>query len=178
MGQMDTDDIESNEQGQIRLFLDQRSRLVRYVSMITGNATLAEDIVQESWMRFSAAVAGQVIQEPQRFLFRIARNLALDSRRRRTLEDRLFIQDGDDALSVASEEPDAMRSAEAVSELSFILDALEKLPERTRQAFILHRFKGMRLVDIGVRLKISKSVAHELIVDAVEHCRKARERAT
>jgi RNA polymerase sigma-70 factor (ECF subfamily) len=79
---------------------------------------------------------------------------------------------------VASEEPDAMRSAEAVSELSFILDALEKLPERTRQAFILHRFKGMRLVDIGVRLKISKSVAHELIVDAVEHCRKARERAT
>jgi RNA polymerase sigma-70 factor (ECF subfamily) len=47
------------------------------------------------------------------------------------------------------------------------------MPDRMRQAFDMHRFQGMKLVEIAARLSISKSTAQELVVDGVERCRRA-----
>ena len=163
---------------QLGLFIAQRADLLRYISMIAADATLAEDIVQDVWVRFNAAAATQTIHEPRRFLFRIARNLALDDRRRRGLEQKLFTEDNGKALFVASDEPTVERSVEAASELILLQTALAKRPDRTRQAFLLHRVEGLTLVEIGARLGVSKSVAHELVTDAVDHCRAIYRRGT
>lgn len=178
MGQAEENVEGSNGLEQLSLFITQRVDLLRYISIIAADAMLAEDIVQEAWVRFNAAAATQTIHEPRRFLFRIARNLALDDRRRRGLEEKLFTDDNGKALYVASDEPSVERSVEAASELVLIRAALAKLPDRTRQAFLLHRVEGLTLVEIGARLGVSKSVAHELVTDAVEHCRAICRRGT
>ena len=76
------------------------------------------------------------------------------------------------------DEPTVERSVEAASELILLQTALAKLPDRTRQAFLLHRVEGLTLVEIGARLGVSKSVAHELVTDAVDHCRAIYRRGT
>lgn len=166
---------ESDRRDHLDVFMKNRSALIRYASTITGDAGLAEDVVQDAWTRFIAAAAIQTIHEPDRLLFRIVRNLALDARRRRAFESRLFAQDETDAAQrIASDMPSAQASAEAADELAHIMEAVSRLPERTRRAFLMHRIEGLTLVEIGTRLGLSKSVVHELVVSALEHCRKAR----
>ncbi|MET0366004.1 MAG: sigma factor-like helix-turn-helix DNA-binding protein, partial [Sphingobium sp.] len=92
-------------------------------------------------------------------------------------EQRLFHGDAlDTAAVIASDEPSAHVHLEAAHELKLVQDAIAQLPERTRTAFMLHRFEGLRLIDIAARLGISKSLAHELVTDGVEQCRKALRR--
>jgi RNA polymerase sigma-70 factor (ECF subfamily) len=157
------------------LFLENRVALVRYATTIVGEVGQAEDVVQDAWTRFTASAREQAIHEPKRFLYRIVRNLALDCRRRRALETRLFVDDAGEAmLHLAGDEPSAHAQVEAADELAHVLDAVASLPDRTRTAFLLQRVEGLTLVEVAARLELSKSLVHELVVSALEHCRKAR----
>lgn len=168
---------ESERPDHLGTFTKNRSALTRYAATITGDAGSAEDVVQDAWTRFITAAAAQTIHEPDRLLFRIVRNLALDARRRRAFESRLFAQDETDtAQRIATDMPSAHASAESADELAHVMNAVSRLPERTRQAFLLHRVEGLTLVEVGTRLGLSKSLVHELVVSALEHCRTARRR--
>lgn len=161
-----------------RLFLALRPDLLRYGRAIAADVGDVEDIVQETWLRFHRAKPGQRLVEPRGFLFRIMRNLVMDGHRRRRTERRLFAGDGvDAAATVPSDEPTAQARIEAASELAAIRAAIDGLPRRTREAFLLHRVHGMKLVDIAARLGISKSLTQQLVVDGLEQCRQARRRA-
>lgn len=160
------------------LFLALRPDLLRYGRAIAADVADVEDIIQETWLRFNRAGPTQRSAEPRGFLFRIVRNLVMDGYRRRRIEQRLFASDGGDAAaSVPSDEPSAHARVEATSELFAIGAAIERLPRRTREAFLMHRVHGMKLVDIAERLEISKSLAQQLVVEGLERCREARRRA-
>jgi RNA polymerase sigma factor (sigma-70 family) len=162
----------------LRLFLSLRADLTRYVRTIAADGDDVDDIVQEAWCRFSAAAPSQAIQEPRGFLFRIARNLAMDGHRRRQTERKLFASEAPEVTSlVPSDEPSAQAQVEAVDELAAVRAAIARLPERTRTAFLLHRVEGLKLVDIAARMGISKSLAQQLVVDGLERCKAARRRA-
>lgn len=163
----------------LRLFITQRAELIRYVHRIAADGDDVEDIVQEAWLRFSAAASGQDVREPRGFLFRIARNLAMDGHRRRSLERKVFA-DGctGDVERVSSSEPSAQARGEAADELAAIRAAIARLPERTRRVFVMHRIEGLKLVEIAQRLGISKSLAQQLVVDGLERCRTARRQAS
>ncbi len=53
----------------------------------------------------------------------------------------------------------------------FAEDAFAELPERVRIAVEMHRFGGARLREIAAELGVSVTVAHELVVTGVAHCR-------
>lgn len=158
----------------LSIFLTQRPALVRYVVKLTGDRAEAEDLLQEAWLRFSDIVDGRQIEEPEGYLHRIVRNLVLDGRRRKGLEQRLFDDDaGRIAETIASDEPSALANAEARDELAIVQGVIAHMPDRMRIAFEMHRFQGVKLVDIAAHLSISKSLAHELVVEGVEQCKKA-----
>src|SRR5260370_39193223 len=56
------------------------SPLLSYAFRLVGEHTLAEDIVQEAFMRLHARF--EQVREPRRWLYRTAHNLALNQRRR------------------------------------------------------------------------------------------------
>ena len=73
----------------LALFMRQRSALVSYASSIIGSRVQAEDLVQEAWLRFDEASRGRFIDDATGYLYRIVRNLALDSKRRLVRESRV-----------------------------------------------------------------------------------------
>ncbi|WP_081774722.1 sigma factor [Acetobacter okinawensis] len=77
-------------------YQNSRSELLKYATAITGDRQQAEDILQDEWLRCTAAAVSEQIREPIRFLFRVVRNLALDYRRRRTYEKRYINVEVDD----------------------------------------------------------------------------------
>jgi len=128
-------------------------------------------------LRFRATAGARTLEEPSGYLFRIVHNLALDRQRRDGRESRIFTTEATVATElVPSDEPSQQASAEAKDELAMLHKALGLLPVRTRRAFEMHRFEDMKLIEIAQELGISTSLASELVIEAVEFCKKALRR--
>jgi RNA polymerase sigma-70 factor (ECF subfamily) len=156
------------------LFVMHRRALVNYASSIVGSRAQAEDVVQEAWLRFDEASRGRALEDATGYLYRIVRNLALDSRRRLSRESQLITDvDFEDAAGTC---PDGTPTPEAVAlykdEYAVVMAALAELPERTRIAFEMHRFGDAKLREIATVLNISVPFAQRLVADAVQHCKE------
>lgn len=155
------------------LFVEHRRSLVDYATGIVGSRALAEEVVQEAWLRFDEAGRRHLFDEPLSYLYRIVRNLALDGRRRQARESR-YVVDGAELLAgaVAEDRPSPESEVAAKVELRLVRQAMLELPERTRIALEMHRVGGATLQDIADYLGISVGLAHSLVVRGLEHCRE------
>ncbi len=163
----------------LSLYMQHRGELVNYASGIVGGRSRAEDVVQEAYLRFSVVAARRFLDEPLGYLYRIVRNLALDGRRRQAHESRYVSPEAEVDLGQTMESrPSPEIEAGDRAELQAVLDALAELPERTRRALEMHHFEGCKLREIATRLGISVTLAHVLVSEAVEHCRKRLRTAT
>ena len=150
-----------------------RPNLVSYASGIVGSRAQAEDVVQEAWLRFDDASRLRLLEEPLGYLYRIVRNLALDGRRRLVREDR-----GRDSYAAIAVESDGHASLTPEREalhkdaLRIVMAAIAELPERTQVALEMHRFGGCKLREIADHLGISVALAHNLVAEGIEHCRR------
>jgi len=158
----------------LALFMRQRSALVNYASSIIGSRVQAEDLVQEAWLRFDAATKGRFLDDTTGYLYRIVRNLALDSKRQIARESSLTsASDYDVAVQTrASDSPDPETVAVYKDEYAILMQALSELPERTRIACEMHRVGGAKLREIADYLDISVPLAHKLVSEGIDHCRE------
>jgi len=154
------------------LYMAHRRALVNYASGIVGDRSHAEDVVQEAYLRFSAAAAGarqdERIAHPVGYLYRIVRNLALDWSRRASLEPRPSAEAGDMAL-ILHDTPSSEEVLLYRDELRVVTDALAELPERTRIAFNMVRLEGRTLQQVADHLGVSVVRVHQLVREAVLH---------
>lgn len=158
------------DKAKLDLFVAHRSALIDYAKPILGCRARAEDVVQEAYLRFDGIAADRTLDEPVGFLFRIVRNLALDMSRRLGREGRLHTQvESDD---IAEDRPSPEAEALHRDQLQAVLQALDELPERTRIAVRMHRLEGCTLAQIAAHLGVSVGLAHSLVADGIDHCRR------
>lgn len=155
----------------LQVYLSHRAELLDYASRIVGCRARAEDVLQEAYLRFADTAGQRTLEHPTGYLYRIVRNLAVALSRRLSLENRHRVEQAlaeDDLQS--SDSPQAL--AEQAAELSVLAAALAELPERTRTALEMHRLGGKKLKDIAAHLGISVALAHALVFQGLEHCRR------
>lgn len=156
------------------LFVEHRRSLVDYAANIMGSRAQAEDVVQEAWVRFSAASGkamaeqGAPIVNPLAYLYAIVRNLALSWARRSSFE-RAVSPVSEEIVTVPSDAPSAETVLVHRDELRELAAALVELPERTRIAFNMSRLEGRPLREIADRLGISVTRAQQLVKIAMIH---------
>jgi RNA polymerase sigma-70 factor (ECF subfamily) len=157
----------------LSLYRSNQRELISYAGSIVGDSHRAEDITQDAYLRFSAAMADEWRDNPVGYLYRIVRNLALDYCRRRQFEEILFSHSVDDVAEVIPEtRPTLEQQAVAVSELEQLTVAMDELPERTRLAVEMHRLGGYKLREIAEHMNISISMAQHLVKEGVKHCQR------
>lgn len=149
------------------LFVEHRGSLVNYANGILHDRAGAEDVVQEAYLRFSAAAKDDHIVNPVSYLYRIVRNLALDWSRRASVEAPKVAAPV--LERVATDAPSAERILFYRDELRVISDALAELPERTRVAFRMYRLEGRTLQAIADHLGVSVVRVHQLVKEAILH---------
>lgn len=152
----------------------QRRALVSYASSIIGSRVQAEDLVQEAWLRFDEATKGRFLDDATGYLYRVVRNLALDSKRR-AVRERAISGGLDYDVAVKTSAADIADPETVIlykDDYAKVMQAMAELPERTRIACEMHRFGGAKLREIAAFLDISVPLAHKLVADGIDHCRQ------
>ncbi|MGV6874155.1 RNA polymerase sigma factor [Pseudochelatococcus sp. B33] len=151
----------------VSLYLDQRAVLVAYASRMVGSRDIAEEVVQEAFIRFVPGSAGSSAdQRPASYLFRIVHNLALDFLRRRKRENAGAAENAPSWTRPQAEPTpeEALLFCEGVQR-SMALVA--ELPEDQRVALEMHRFGNYTLDEIAAHLGVSTATVHRLIRTAL-----------
>lgn len=142
-------------------FIEERERLIALACSIVRDQAIAEDIVQESWIRWAGR---NYCPSGARPVFRrIVMNLAKDwYRRSRTEKEVMHAQQ-----LLFSPTLDSERVVLARLEIIAVARALAALPDRSRQAFRMHRIEGLGYAEIGKRLSVSPSTAFADVENAL-----------
>ena len=147
-------------------FAEHRSALLRFLQRRLGNAALAEDLTQETWLRAAHAQGAAAIDNPRGYLFSIASNLALDHQRH--VGHRVELQAAAEVVeAVADRRPSPENVVLYRSEFARLLRVVDQLSPRCREVFVLGKFEGLSLAEIGQRLDISRNTVVTHMVNAL-----------
>jgi RNA polymerase sigma-70 factor (ECF subfamily) len=149
-------------------------RLRRFVRGRVATREDAEDVIQEAYLRVLRYSAEHVVESQERLLFSAAKNLAVDSRRRRHVRTRTAT---DYAVLEACTQswPDADEVVYATQRLNKVEMAVAQLPPRCREVFLLHRLDGLSYSQVATQLGISVSAVEKhmaracLLLDTILH---------
>jgi RNA polymerase sigma factor (sigma-70 family) len=128
-----------------------------------------DDLVQESYLRMWKAHHVHPIACARAFLFRVARNLAVNLLHHQNASPITAVQDLSD-LPVVDHRPDALSAACSREELLLLARAIESLPPRCREIVILRRIKKLSQREIAARLGISEATVEVQVVRGVRRC--------
>jgi RNA polymerase sigma factor (sigma-70 family) len=159
--------MERQRQELLTVFIEHREGLRQAAQRIVGERHVAEDVLQSAYLRITDTAERLLVRQPISYCFQVVRHLAIDSRRRATLEAQLF---GNEAEGLTAPAPHASPEQVAIGGefLASIDDALARLPDRTRHAFLLYRLEGRTQRDIARKLGVSATLVNFMIKDALE----------
>lgn len=153
----------------LQLYEAHRERLLNYANRLSGDRTLAEDIVQDVWLLFARQPV-EHIGAPLQYLRTIVRNLFI-TRLRRTADEETKDVDFDAVVEgIADHAASPEQAASARETLVRVLAMVDAMPLRQAEAFKLYYFEGLKLREIAARLDLSIPMVHRLIADGMTIC--------
>jgi RNA polymerase sigma-70 factor (ECF subfamily) len=153
------------------VILAHHDSLIRFLRRRLSIAEDAYDVAQEAYIRMMKYEGSREIKSPSAMLYKIAVNVANDHGRAamsRSAKDHLQIDD----FELVSEVPSAERDLSAQQDLDILLEAIEELPPKCKQVFLLSRAQGMTYPEIGRHCGISVKMVEKQISRALAHCLK------
>ncbi len=158
----------------LNVYFDKRVLLVRYFTRVAGDASAAEDVVQDLYVRLANLQDAPPLDDPTAFLFRMAHNIhrnqlrSLGNGRRRdsAWHDLSREYAGDEVIDDAPSAEDAVAGRQQMAQVNA---ALDELPEKTQTIFRLHKLEGVAQTEVAGRLGISLSSVEKHLSSALKH---------
>jgi RNA polymerase sigma-70 factor (ECF subfamily) len=152
------------------LFLAYRRELQAYLTEKLRDADIAADLTQETFLRYAERRQGDgaAVVHDRSYLYRTAHNLVIDHVRQRARQH-TDTAANEDLARVAEDRPSVEDVIDARRNLGRLRAAVEELPERTRQIFVLGRIEGLSYRQIADRLGISESSVQKHLARALRH---------
>jgi RNA polymerase sigma-70 factor (ECF subfamily) len=174
-------DVKAGDDSSFELLLRKyRAPLVNFLYRMVRDMASAEDLAQEVFLRVYRARKDYTASAKfTTWMFRIATNLALNSRRDgRYRQMEISIDQSADAqgeehanFEVADRQPSVEHELIARDRAALIRDAVEALPEKQRAAVLLHKYQEMDYDEIAAVLQCSESALKSLLFRAYETLR-------
>jgi RNA polymerase sigma factor (sigma-70 family) len=151
-----------------RLFLAHRRELHAYVAERLRDREIASDLTQDAFVRFAEQGDQAVVVHDRSYLYRTVQNLATDHLRRidRQKTDVTAYEDLADLPEGLPSPEDIVCARERLDQLRA---AIQELPLRTRQVFILTRIEELTYNAAAIRLGISESSVQKHLATALQH---------
>ena len=152
-----------------QVFIGLRAKLAKAVSGLVPPKEI-EDIVQETYVRVRQTDNLERIRRPESFLYRTARNLALDhiKRAESQLVDSTEDLDQLEQRFEAGGEDSTLRAVVSDDEFAKFCEAVRFLPEQCRRAFVLRKVYGFSQREIAEVMSIAESTVEKHIALGVK----------
>jgi len=169
--------------GEVEIFERHRARLLGIGYRMLGEVAAAEDVVQETWLRWRTTDADE-IRDPRAWLSTAAVRLSLDALRAVRARRESYVGPWlpepilpDDLRAFAAETPS--EHAELASDLSMaLMHVLERLSPEERAALILHDAFDFDYGEVAATLGKSEPACRKLVSRARERVKHDRPRYT
>lgn len=158
------------------LYRQYYDELRRFLSSKLRNREDADEIAQEAFVRMLALEDGYHVRHPRGFLYRTALNLTVDAYRN-SQPSAEQVDEASPAEDLPSETPGPESIVYGQQRLGQLKQAIDELPPKCRQAFLLHKFENRSYVEIAVEMGISKNMVEKHIIKAIAHCRRSLDAA-
>lgn len=148
---------------QVFLFNQQHRR---YAISLVRQQDEAEELVQEAYARLFALDDWASIVNPHAFTMRIIRNLAIERFRRADvvrLDQSAMLH----TLEIADHDPTPDVVAMDRSELNHVVQLMQDMPPRMREALYLRRIEGLPPAQVAEKMNISVSTVETHLVKAL-----------
>jgi len=149
------------------LYADHHGWLRGWLHKRLGNASDAADLTHDTYVRLLVSERFPTSAQSRAWLTQIARGLVIDLHRRRRLE--LAWQETLASLP-SPETPPLEQQAIILETLVAIDTALDALPARVRETFLLSQFDGLTYREIAARLGISVAAVRKYMLKAASAC--------
>jgi RNA polymerase sigma-70 factor (ECF subfamily) len=156
--------------GLARLFEEHNAILLHLLRAKLHSDQEARDVAQEAYVRMLQLDRLGTVSYLRAYLFRTALNIATD--RLRMMGVRRAAH-SDPSFLTRVDEISPERAALATDELEAVRRAMERLPPKMRQAFMLHSFAELDLPEVAARMGLSERSVRNYIADALVCCREA-----
>jgi len=145
------------------------SQLKAYLRNAYPSVGDVDDVVQESYLRIWKARTLQPIESAKAFLFQVARHLAVDFVRR---EKASLIDRGRDlaALSIIDHRPSVAERVGRDEKIRLLADAIDTLPNRCREIFILRRLKCVPQKEVAAQFGLSERTVEAQVFRGLKRC--------
>ena len=159
--------------GLLEAYMAKRGDLVRFFAARLRSAAVAEDLIQDLYLRVASLELAEPVDNPSAYLYRLASNLMLDrlrSERRSGARDAAWLvsQRINVGGQSVADSPSAEQSVYASQRLGKAALAISELPPQTRRAFELHKLEGKTQDETARILGVSRKTVEKQISTALQ----------
>jgi RNA polymerase sigma factor (sigma-70 family) len=158
-----------------RLFREHNASLLRFIAAKIGSEQEAKEIAQEAYVHLLQLDHPEAISYLRAFLFKTASNLAVDRLRQRGRRAHVM-NAGNEDFSVFELSPERHTAGEQT--LDLFRTAVQELPARCRQAFLLHRIHDMHVEDIATQMNLQPRMVRRYISRALDYIQARLDRSS
>lgn len=164
----------STKKSLLETYLNLRPSLVRFVKAKFRDENIAEDIVQEIYLKLERMPDHLVVGNLEAYLFKMANNLTIDFKKslgRRRNRDHSWIETHSYKISnePVYDQPAADQLIESSQKITHLKMLIEELPPQCKKVFIAHKIEELPHKEIAARMGISKSAIEKHIARAMKH---------
>lgn len=142
-----------------RLYRSTLAPLRRHLARILGNASEAQDVAHDAYMRIYPTVEKQAAEKPEALLYTTARRLAFNRLKRRRIAP--VSLEPSRVESSESAAPGVVQEVMARQEWSQLEQAIAQLPEGCRTVLLLRKLELLSHREIADRLGIAVSTVEK-----------------
>jgi RNA polymerase sigma-70 factor (ECF subfamily) len=156
----------------LEAYLENETALKRFLRRFIKSREGADDLAQEAFLRAFAAESGRAISSPKAFLFKVARNLALNELAR--LSSAAMEPIGDfEGLEVLEDSSQAAvdDAVDGRERIRMLARAIAALPPQCAKVFILRKMQGLSQKEIATRLNISVRTVENHVALGLVRCK-------
>lgn len=151
-----------------KLFRRHKQELLAFAER-QGNARIAEDITQESFLRLMHHPDLASIDNPRAYLFKTIANLSKNAYDHEQVRMRYLPDEPIELHQIVSPAPTLESTLEAHQQLERFIEIMSLLPEVVQHAFILSKLDGLTYTEVAYALGISSKSAQRYVFKAWQH---------
>ena len=155
------------------LFREHNAALLKFLTHKLSNPDEAADVAQSAFQKMLSVTEPERLENAKSYLYQTAMNLAIDRIRKSQRRDghlRSLANESTDREDLRSPSPENLIITR--QELARVNQSIDELPEKCRQAFLMHRGQQMTYGEIGNTLGVSVSMVEKYIIRALKHLRE------